>query len=208
MCFLWLTILVAAAGNYLIPLMIGTDDMAFPFMNMLSFWIFLLSTVILLVGFFLPGGAFGGGWTMYPPLSVSDFGYNNPNPGFWSNFLTGGTFLILAVALEFTSILMGGINFLVTTINKRAKGMSLFKMPLFVWLINIATVDFMFSVGPLVAGAFMLLMDRCMGTGFYDAYRGGDPILFQHLFWFFGHPEVYVILLPSLGMIAEVIPTF
>ncbi len=208
--FFWVAmpILVAAAGNFLIPTMIGTDDMAFPTVNMLSYWVFLISAVVLLIGFFLPGGAFGGGWTLYPPLSVSDFGYNNPNPGFWANFLTGGTFLILAVALEFISILMGGINFLVTTINKRAKGMSPFRMPIFIWFINIATLDFMFSVGPLVAGAFMLLLDRTMGTGFYDAYRGGDPILFQHLFWFFGHPEVYVILLPSLGMVAEVITTF
>jgi len=161
---------------------------------MLSFYVFLISTIFLLAGFFLPGGAFGGGWTMYPPLSVSDFGYNNPNQGFWSNFFTGGTFLLIAVALEFVSILMGGINFLVTTINKRAKGMNPWKMPIVVWFINIATLSFMFSVGPLIAGAFMLFLDRTVGTGFYDAYRGGDPILFQLPGWFCGLPEVYVIL--------------
>jgi len=205
--FFWVAmpILLAAAGNYLIPTMIGTDDMAFPTLNMLSFWFFLVSTIVLMASFFLPSGAFGGGWTLYPPLSVSDFGYNNINPGFWDNFLSGRTFLILAVALEFVSMLMGGINFIVTTINKRAKGLTAFKLPIFVWLVNIAAVDFMFSVGPLIAGAFMLLLDINLGTGFYDAHRGGDPILFQHLFWFFGHPEVYVILLPALGMVAEVI---
>ena len=207
--FFWVAmpILVAAFGNFLIPLMCGTDDMAFPVLNMLSFWVFLISAVVLLLSFATPNGAFGGGWTMYPPLSISDSGYNNPDTTFWGNFWSGGTLLILAVALEFTSILMGGINFLVTTINKRAKGLTAFKMPIFLWFINIATLDFTFSVGPLVAGAFMILLDKTAGTGFFDAYRGGDPILFQHLFWFFGHPEVYVILLPTLGAVAEIITT-
>ena len=208
--FFWVAmpILIAAVGNFLIPLMLGTDDMAFPTLNMLSYWVFLISAILLLTGFFLPGGAFGGGWTMYPPLSVSDFGYNNPNQGFWSNFFTGGTFVLMALALEFVSILMGGINFLVTFINKRAKGMGFFKVPIVVWFVNIASLIFMFSVGPLIAGAFMLFLDRTVGTGFYDAYRGGDPILFQHLFWFFGHPEVYVILLPTLGIVGDIIPVF
>jgi len=200
--------MLAVIGNFLIPIMIGTDDMAFPVLNKLSYWIFLLSCVVLLSGFMMPTGAFGGGWTMYPPLSVSDFGYNNPNTTFWKNFFTGNTFFLLATALEFISMLMGGINFLVTTLNKRAKGMSLMKMPLTVWMVNIANLLFMFSVGPLIAGAFMLLMDILIGTGFFDAYRGGDPILWQHLFWFFGHPEVYVLLLPSLGVVGDIISTF
>jgi cytochrome c oxidase subunit 1 len=199
-------VLLAGLGNLLIPIMIGTDDMAFPKLNMLSFWIFLLSAVVLMASFFVPGGAFAGGWTMYPPLSVN--AYNNTEPEFWSAFFSGGSLMILAVALEFVAVLMGGINFLVTTINKRTKGMTAFRVPLVVWFINIATLIFMFSVGPLVAGAVMLLFDITVGTGFYDPARGGDPILFQHLFWFFGHPEVYVLLLPSLGVLAEIIPVF
>lgn len=201
-------ILLAVIGNFLIPIMIGTDDMAFPLLNKLSYWVFLLSCVVVLLGFQMPTGAFGGGWTMYPPLSVSDFGYNNPNTTFKANFFTGNTFFLLAIALEFISMLMGGINFLVTTLNKRAKGMSLMKMPLTVWMVNIANLLFMFSVGPLIAGVFMLLMDILAGSGFYDAYRGGDPILWQHLFWFFGHPEVYVLLLPALGVVGDILPTF
>ncbi len=199
-------ILLSGFGNLLIPTMIGTDDMAFPVLNMLSFWVFVLSIIVLLASFFVPGGAFGGGWTLYPPLSAN--GYVNPEPGFWSQFFTGGSMMILAVALEIIAMLMGGINFIVTTINKRAKGMTAFRIPLVVWFINIATVIFMFSVGPLIAGAVMLLFDITLGTGFYDPARGGDPILFQHLFWFFGHPEVYVLLLPALGVLGEIIPVF
>ncbi len=199
-------ILVAASGNFLLPLMLGTDDMAFPVLNMLSFWVFLVSTLVLLLAFFVPSGPAASGWTLYPPLSAD--AYRNTSPNFFEALMTGGTLIILALALEFASMLMGGINFVVTTLNKRAKGMKLWDMPIFVWFLVLSVVDFMFSVGPIIAGAFMLLLDRTVGTGFFDAYRGGDPILFQHMFWFFGHPEVYVILFPSLGMIAEVISTF
>lgn len=199
-------ILLSGLGNFLIPTMIGTDDMSFPVLNMLSFWIFLVSAVVLVASFFVPGGAFAGGWTLYPPLSAD--GYNDPNPDFFAKLFTGGSMMILAVALEIVSMLMGGINFVVTTINKRAKGMTAWRIPLVVWFIDIASVIFMFSVGPLVAGAVMLLLDITVGTGYYDPSRGGDPILFQHLFWFFGHPEVYVLLLPALGVLAEIIPVF
>lgn len=199
-------VLLSAFGNYLIPMMIGTDDMAFPTLNMLSFWIFLVSAIVLMASFFVPGGAFGGGWTMYPPFSAQ--GYVNHNPNFFTALFSGTSLLILAVALEFVSMLMGGINFLVTTINKRAKGMTAWRIPVVVWFINIGAVIFMFSVGPLVAGAFMLLFDNVLGTGFYDPHRGGDPMLWEHLFWFFGHPEVYVLLLPSLGVLAEIVPVF
>jgi cytochrome c oxidase subunit 1 len=173
---------------------------------MLSFWIFFLSSVLLLAAFYLPGGAFAGGWTLYPPLSAN--GYVVRNPDFWTAFFSGTSFFILAVALEVVAMLMGGINFLVTTINKRAPGMTLFRIPVYVWFLCIASVDFMFSVAPLVAGAVMLLFDNILGTGFYDPARGGDPVLFQHLFWFFGHPEVYVILLPAVGVIGEILPVF
>ncbi len=199
-------ILVAGLGNFLIPIMIGTDDMAFPKLNMMSYWIFLFSAIVLVISFFVPGGAFGGGWTLYPPLSAN--GYLNPNPSFFKALFYGNSLMIISVALEFTSLLMGGINFIVTTINRRAPGMTPWRIPLAVWMINIATVIFMFSVGPLIAGAFMLLFDIVLGSGFFDPSRGGDPILFQHLFWFFGHPEVYVLLLPALGVLGEIFPVF
>jgi cytochrome c oxidase subunit 1 len=195
-------VLLGAFGNLLIPLMVGTDDMAFPTLNMLSFWTFLASTLVLLGSFVVPGGAFDGGWTAYPPLSAG--GYRG------GDFVSGlgGHLWILAVALEFVAFLMGGINFLVTTFNKRAPGLSWFRLPITVWMMVIAVLIFMFSVGPLIAGALMLLADRTLGTGFYNPAAGGDPILFQHLFWFFGHPEVYVLLLPALGLIGDIIPAF
>ena len=192
-------ILLAAFGNFLIPLMIGAKDMAFPRLNMLSYWIFFLSTLVLLASFFVPGGAAAGGWTSYPPLS----GTAVYSGGQW-----GVTLWLLAVALEFVAFLMGGINFITTAINLRAPGMRLFDMPLMVWMQMSASIIFLFSVGPLIAGAVLLLLDRLAGTGFYAPAAGGDPILFQHLFWFFGHPEVYVILLPGFGAIAEVLPVF
>ncbi|UCE85837.1 MAG: cbb3-type cytochrome c oxidase subunit I [Deltaproteobacteria bacterium] len=192
-------ILLAALANFLIPLMIGAKDMAFPRLNMMSFWVFFLSTVVLLVSFFVPGGAAAGGWTSYPPLS----GTAAYSGGQW-----GVTLWLLAVALEFVAFLMGGINFITTAINLRAPGMRLFDMPLMVWMQVAAAVIFLFSVGPLIAGALLLLLDRLAGTGFYAPAAGGDPILFQHLFWFFGHPEVYVILLPGFGVIAEILPVF
>jgi cytochrome c oxidase subunit 1 len=191
-------ILLAAFGNFLIPLMVGADDMAFPRLNMMSYWVFLLSTVVLVASFFVPGGAAAGGWTSYPPLSNATF-----SQGQW-----GVSLWILAVALEFIAFLMGGINFITTAFNMRARGMSLFDMPLMVWMEVSASIIFLFAVGPLIAGAVMLLLDRLIGTGFYDPAAGGDPILFQHLFWFFGHPEVYVILLPGLGAVAEILPVF
>ena len=196
-------ILLAGFGNFVIPLMVGTDDMAFPTVNMLSYWVFLLSGVVLLASFFVPGGAFDGAWTAYPPYSAG--GYIAPK-----SILTGlgGHMWILAVALEFVAFLMGGINFLVTAINKRAPGMTWFNMPIVLWMLIFAVLIFMFSVGPLIAGAVMLLLDRTIGTGFFNPAAGGDPILWQHLFWFFGHPEVYVLLLPSLGIVAEILPVF
>ncbi len=192
-------VLIAAFGNYLIPLMIGADDMAFPRLNRLSYQIFLVSALVLLASFFVEGGAFGGAWTMYPPLSAnSEF---NQTP-------LGTTLFICAVALEFVAFLMGGINFVTTTMNSRAPGMRMYDIPMVVWMIVIASILFMASVGPLVAGAVMLLFDHTLGTAFFDPQRGGDPILWQHLFWFFGHPEVYVVLLPAVGIVAEIITVF
>ncbi|MCB1214556.1 MAG: cbb3-type cytochrome c oxidase subunit I [Deltaproteobacteria bacterium] len=192
-------ILLSGFGNYLVPLMIGAKDMAFPRLNMMSYWTFFLSTVVLIASFFVPEGASKSGWTFYPPLTAV--------PGYTGVFW-GGHLWLLAVALEFASMLMSGINLLTSTITMRAKGMSYFRMPLLVWMMNIASLIFMFSVGPLIAGAFMLLGDRFFGVGFFIPSAGGDPLLYQHLFWFFGHPEVYVILLPALGIIAEIITAF
>ncbi len=197
--FVAMPILLGAFGNFLIPLMIGARDMAFPRLNMLSVWVFTLASVVLLVSFFVPGGAASAGWTGYPPLSAK-VAYTGVN---W-----GLNLWILALALEFVSFLMGGINFLTTTLNMRAPGMTLFRLPLVVWMQVTAAVLFMLSVGPLIAGAVMLLMDRVVGTTFYLPEGGGEPLLWQHLFWFFGHPEVYVILLPGLGLTLEVIPVF
>ncbi len=192
-------VLVAAFGNWLIPLMIGCDDMVFPRINRLSFQVFLISAVILVASFFVQGGGFGGAWTAYPPLSAKA----NYNLTPW-----GSTLWLLAVALEFVAFLLGGINFITTLMNARAKGMKYYDIPIVVWFIVIASILFMASVGPLIAGAIMLLFDQLLGTGFFDPARGGDPVLWQHLFWFFGHPEVYVVLLPAMGIVAEVMTTF
>jgi cytochrome c oxidase subunit 1 len=197
----WLAmpVLIAAFGNFLIPLMLGCDDMVFPRLNRLSYQIFLLSAIVLIYSWFVPGGGFGGAWTAYPPLSAKS--QYNLTP-------LGSSLWVIAVALEFVAFLLGGINFVTTAMNSRAPGMRMFDMPLVIWMIVIASILFMASVGPLIAGAFMLLFDQLVGTGFFDPVKGGDPILWQHLFWFFGHPEVYVVLLPAVGIVGEVITVF
>ena len=189
-------VLIAAFGNYLIPLMVGCDDMVFPKLNRLSYQIFLLSALVLIASFFVPGGGFAGAWTMYPPLSAK------PEYGLTP---LGSTLFIVAVALEFVAFLMGGINFVTTAMNSRAPGMRMYDIPVVVWMIVVASILFMASVGPLIAGAIMLLFDQNLGTAFFNPDKGGDPILWQHLFWFFGHPEVYVVLLPAVGIVAEII---
>ncbi len=197
--FVAMPLLLGALGNFLIPLMIGAPDMAFPRLNMMSFWTILLASLVMLASFFVPQGAAAAGWTGYAPLS-SNATYSGVN---W-----GQTLWILGLALEFTSFLMGGVNFLTTTITMRAPGMSLMRLPLMVWMQNLAAIIFMLSVGPLIAGAVLLLLDQTVGTGFFSPAQGGDPLLWQHLFWFFGHPEVYVVLLPGIGAILEIMPVF
>jgi cytochrome c oxidase subunit 1 len=192
-------VLIAAFGNYLIPLMCGCDDMVFPRINRLSYQIFLLSAIVLIASFFVEGGAFGGAWTAYPPLSAK---------AEYSLTPLGSSIWVVAVALEFVAFLLGGINFVTTAMNSRAEGMGMYDIPVVIWMIVIASILFMASVGPLFAGAVMLLFDQTLGTNFYDPDRGGDPILWQHLFWFFGHPEVYVVLLPALGITADIMATF
>ncbi len=192
-------VLIASFGNFLIPLMIGADDMVFPRINRLSFQVFFLSALVILGSLFVEGGGFGGAWTAYPPLSAQ--GMYNQTP-------LGATLWLIGVALEFVAFLLGGINFITTLMNARAPGMKAYDVPLVCWMIVIASILFMLSVGPLIAGAVMLLFDQTLGTGFYDPAAGGDPILWQHLFWFFGHPEVYVVLLPAIGITIEIVATF
>ena len=192
-------VLLATFGNFLIPLMIGCDDMVFPRLNRLSYQVFLLSALVLIASFFVAGGGFGGAWTAYPPLSAQAKYNMTPH---------GATLWLVAVALEFVAFLLGGINFITTLMNSRAKGMKMYDIPIVLWMIVLASILFMASVGPLIAGAIMLLFDQTLGTGFFDPARGGDPVLWQHLFWFFGHPEVYVVLLPAMGIVAEVITVF
>jgi cytochrome c oxidase subunit 1 len=197
--FVAMPILLGAFGNFLIPLMIGARDMVFPRLNMLSVWTFALASLVMLASFFVPGGAASAGWTGYPPLSAK-VAYTGVN---W-----GINLWILGLALEFASFLMGGVNYLTTAIVLRAPGMTLTRVPLVVWQQLTAAAVFLLSVGPLIAGAVMLLLDRTLGTGFFSPDLGGDPLLWQHLFWFFGHPEVYVVLLPALGFVLEVLPVF
>ena len=192
-------VLIAAFGNYLIPLMVGADDMVFPRINRLSYQVFLLSAIVLIASFFVTGGGFGGAWTAYPPLSAKSE---------YSLTALGSSLWVVAVGLEFVAFLLGGINFITTLMNARVKGMKMYDIPIVAWMIVIASILFMASVGPLLAGAVMLLFDQNLGTAFFDPARGGDPVLWQHLFWFFGHPEVYVVLLPAMGIVAEVMCVF
>ena len=181
-------------GNWMIPLQVGAPDMALPRMNNWSFWILPFAFIMLLGTLFLPGGAPAGGWTMYPPL-----------------MLQGGAnvaFTILAVHMMGISSIMGAINIIATVLNMRAPGMDLLKMPLFTWSWLI-TAFLLIAVMPVLAGAVtMLLTDKFFGTSFFNAAGGGDPVMYQHIFWFFGHPEVYIMILPAFGIVSEIIPTF
>jgi len=181
-------------ANWMIPMMIGAPDMALPRMNNWSFWILPFAFGILLSTLFMQGGAPAGGWTMYAPLSVQ-------GPA-------SIDFLIMSIHMMGISSIMGAINIVATILNMRAPGMSLMKMPLFVWTWLI-TAFLLIAVMPVLAGAVtMTLTDRHFGTSFFDAAGGGDPVLFQHIFWFFGHPEVYILILPAFGIISQIIPTF
>jgi cytochrome c oxidase subunit 1 len=197
--FVAMPILLGALGNFLLPIMCGADDMAFPRLNMMSFWTIFTASIVLLSSFFVGGGPAAAGWTGYAPLSA------DPT---YTGVGLGMDLWILALALEFASFLMGGVNFLTTAINMRAPGLGFFRLPLMVWMQLTAAILFMLSVGPLIAGAIMLLLDRTLGTTFFLPAGGGDPLLWQHLFWFFGHPEVYVVLLPAVGAVLEILPVF
>lgn len=199
-------ILLGGFGNYLIPLMVGARDMVFPFVNMLSYWIYLLATLVLATSYLVPGGPTGAGWTLYPPQSIL-----TGTPGYDYGIIM----MLVSLILFIVGFTMGGLNYVVTVLQARARGMTLMRMPLTVWGIFTAAVLALLAFPGLFVACVMLLLDRLAGTSFFmpaivefgehKNYNGGSPILFQHLFWFFGHPEVYIVALPAFGVVSDII---
>ena len=204
--YLLTALFLGGFGNYLIPLMLGARDMVFPFVNMMSYWVFLLAVLVLVASFFVPGGPTGAGWTLYPPQAILP-----GTPGTeW-----GIVFMLASLAIFIIAFTMGGLNYVVTVLQARTRGMTLMRMPLSVWGIFVATILALLAFPALFVGAVMMMLDRLLGTSFFMpaivsmgqhlGYSGGSPILFQHLFWFFGHPEVYIVALPAFGIVSDLL---
>jgi cytochrome c oxidase subunit I len=195
MIFLFVVPILAGFGNYLVPLMIGARDMAFPRLNAFSYWLFLLGGLVILGSFLADGGAASSGWTGYTPLSTEEF-----SPG------TGQDLWILGLHLTSLSSIAGAINFIVTIHNMRTPGMTWMRIPLFVWAMEAFSVLLVLVLPTISAAVTLLLLDRQAGTSFFTGDSGA--LLWQHMFWFFGHPEVYIMVLPAMGILSEVIPVF
>jgi cytochrome c oxidase subunit 1 len=206
--YLLTALFLGGFGNYLIPLMCGSRDMVFPYVNMLSYWVYLLAVLVLVSSFFVPGGPTGAGWTLYPPQAISP-----GTPG-----TDGGIILMLvSLVLFIIGFTMGGLNYVVTVLQARTRGMTLMRMPLTIWAIFMATVLALLAFPALLVACLMMLLDRVLGTSFFmpemiaggevSGHAGGSPLLFQHLFWFFGHPEVYIVALPAFGIVSDLIAT-
>jgi cytochrome c oxidase subunit 1 len=206
--FLLTALFLGGFGNYLIPLMIGARDMVFPLMNMLSYWLYLVSVIVLLASFFVSGGPTGAGWTLYPPQAILP-----GTPGTdWGILLMLGSLAIFIVAFT-----MGGLNYVTTILQARTRGMTLMRLPLSLWGIFMATILGLLAFPALFVSAVMMTLDKTIGTSFFMPaiismgeqldYSGGSPILFQHLFWFFGHPEVYIVALPAFGLVSDILST-
>ncbi len=206
--YLLTALLLGGFGNYMIPLMIGARDMVFPFVNMLSYWVYLLSVIVLLASFFVPGGPTGAGWTLYPPQAITD-----GTPGAGWGIIT----MLASLAIFIVAFTMGGLNYATTVLQARTKGMTLMRMPCTVWGIFVATILGLLAFPALFVAAIMMMLDNTIGTSFFMpsiismgeplSHSGGSPILFQHLFWFFGHPEVYIVALPAFGIVSDIIST-
>ena len=199
-------------GNYILPIQIGAADMAFPWLNMLSFWVTFLAFGVMLAAFLVSGGAPIAGWTAYPPLSAVGQ-ISGPGEGL------GQTLWVVSLAIFCAGALLGALNFIATTLDLRAKGMSLMRMPLTVWAWFVTAILGLLAFGVLLAAGILLLMDRTLGTSFFIpgglviseqiiSHKGGSPLLWQHLFWFFGHPEVYIAILPGMGVVSQILSTF
>jgi cytochrome c oxidase subunit 1 len=206
--YLLTALFLGGFGNYLIPLMCGARDMVFPYMNMLSFWVYLLSVLLLVASFFVPGGPTGAGWTLYPPQAIMP---GTPGTDY------GIVLMLVSLGVFIVAFTMGGLNYVTTVLQARCRGMTLMRMPLSVWGIFVATILGLLAFPALLVSAIMMTLDKIIGTSFFMPailtmgapadYLGGSPILFQHLFWFFGHPEVYIVALPAFGIVSDVLST-